>query len=352
MTSTVFARLLVVAGLAACVGILWETRAVPGSLTTLVGAPLALAPDVVSAHDGATEPLPVSGDPPSVRFWDAGPRTVTMSLKSGQTATYGVTVLDRGWLYGAIAALLLIVVMAPSALTPRPGASQGPWAHLVSERGGGMSLGRVQFLIWVLPPTILYGALSLVSHALAPIDTQLAILLGLSGATTTLGAASNPPAADVSPETPPRLADLVQDWDARPDLSRYQYLLLSGVASIVIVAAFLQNLQFPAIPTPLLYLVAASQGTYLATKAVKTSRQDAQTSDQGSQGLTAIISAAPSALRLGAAEISLVDAPPGEASPEGSMEVPDRPRAAASVPRPPASASKPVQASNGEDGHV
>lgn len=317
-----------------CVAVLWFTRAAPGSFTTLSGAPIGLDADAASARvdyppggSARSGSLQLSGDPPAVRLSDLGRATVTVTLKDGRILSYGAFVVDRGWLYGALAVLAALVLVAPYAFGTSFGMGRGPWSYLLTEAGGGLSLGRVQFVIWVVPATLLYLAISIVGHAPAPIDSQLAILLGLSGATTTLGAASNPRGSDTEPETPPRLADLVQDWDGRPDLSRYQYLFLSTIASLVIVAAFFQNLQFPAIPTPILYLVAASQGTYVATKAVKTSREGApsaaQGSADGSRGLVAVIGAAPSALRLGAGGGTRVDAPAGEATPDGSMVVPD-----------------------------
>jgi hypothetical protein len=177
-------------------------------------------------------------------------------------------------------------------------------------------LGRVQLLIWFLPAAVFWGAASLVAHGPAPMDTQLAILLGLSGATTTLGAAANPSAADESPDTDMHLSDLVQDWNSRGDLSRYQYLFLSLIGSLVLSAGFLQNLEFPAIPTPLLYLVAASQGTYVATKAIKTARQS---DDDPTSGPSIVISMAPSSLRAGVGRCERVAAPEGDATENGDM---------------------------------
>jgi len=61
----------------------------------------------------------------------------------------------------------------------------------------------------------------------------------------------------------------VQDWKGSGDLSRYQCLLVSAFGAATMVVAFFRDMTFPDIPDQFLYLVAASQGTYLGTKAVK-----------------------------------------------------------------------------------
>ncbi len=68
---------------------------------------------------------------------------------------------------------------------------------------------------------------------------------------------------------PPKLSDLVTDWRQQGDLSRYQYLLLSIVGAITMVAAFATSFRLPAVPQQLLILLGASQATYVGTKAVK-----------------------------------------------------------------------------------
>jgi hypothetical protein len=133
-------------------------------------------------------------------------------------------------------------------------------------------------------------------------DTTLAVLLGLSGATTLLSTAASPPVAsrpvtptsstpgvrEQSPPAPFAIAmlpamkvgeiqsfdarDLVTDWQGSGDISRYQYLLLSLVGATIFTIAFLRTVRIPTIPEQFLYLIAASQATYLGTKAVKAAK--------------------------------------------------------------------------------
>jgi hypothetical protein len=83
-------------------------------------------------------------------------------------------------------------------------------------------------------------------------------------ATRLFGATSDIPNLD------PR--DLVSDWQGGGDVSRYQYLLLSLVGATIFTIAFLRTVRIPAIPEQFLYLIAASQATYLGTKAVKAAK--------------------------------------------------------------------------------
>jgi hypothetical protein len=169
-------------------------------------------------------------------------------------------------LAGAALLLLIIAILLPYALR----GGRGAWYALLSEAAGGYSLSRVQLLIWFLPAAVLYGALSLTLHRFVDVGPQLVVLLGLSGATTLLGTAASPsqPAGPGDPVTAD-LQDIVSDWSSHPDLSRYQCLLLSLVGSIVMIAAFWRTLEMPVIPAAFIYLIAGSQSTYVATKAVK-----------------------------------------------------------------------------------
>ncbi len=266
---------------------------------------------------GVPAEVRLTGKPPVGRFKSSGDFQVTVSSDDSRDTNYAVKVVERSTLYVAMIALLGIAIAGPFAIASNE--VRRPWYRLLSEPAGGLSLGRVQFLIWFLPAAVFWGAESLVAHGPAPMDMQLAVLLGLSGATTTLGAASNPKAADDSDDAAMHLSDLVQDWNCRGDLSRYQYLFLSLIGSLVLSVGFLQHLEFPAIPVPLLYLVAASQGTYIATKAIKTTRQG----DDDAIGPSIVISMAPSTLRLGVGRCERVPAPKGHATPEGDMVVPE-----------------------------
>jgi hypothetical protein len=180
----------------------------------------------------------------------------------------------------------------------------GAWYFLLSERGGGLSLSRVQLLIWFLPAIAIYAGLSIPLHKFAPMDTTLAVLLGLSGATTLLGTVASP-ASPAAPQgqkapsvptgpfygaqtatgtTPPDEtiakfdpSDLVTDWRGDGDMSRYQYLLLTLVGATVFSIAFLGSMRIPTIPDQFLYLIGASQATYLGTKAVKATKDGSPT---------------------------------------------------------------------------
>lgn len=182
----------------------------------------------------------------------------------------------------------------------------GAWYFLLSEPCGGLSLSRVQLLIWFLPAVSIYAGASMPLHRFAPMDTTLAVLLGLSGATTLLSSAASPrvasrpvtPTPSVpgvrEPSPPPPFAtaletrmlpamkageipsfntrDLVSDWQGSGDISRYQYLLLSLVGATIFTIAFLRTVRIPVIPEQFLYLIAASQATYLGTKAVQAAK--------------------------------------------------------------------------------
>ena len=187
----------------------------------------------------------------------------------------------------------------------------GSWYYLLSESSGGLSLAKVQLLLWFLPAACIYAAISIPLHTFPPMDTTLAVLLSLTGATTLLSAASSPkdnqgaakaqpaaapavaapapsavagttPAAPASVATPgvpaggmpstiPDLSarQLVTDWQGNGDMSRYQYLLLTLLGVTIFTISFLKEFRIPTIPQQFLYLIAASQATYLGTKAVK-----------------------------------------------------------------------------------
>jgi hypothetical protein len=201
-----------------------------------------------------------------VRLPFVGVVSVEVKRNDNTESWHEVVVRPVSDLVCASVLLLVIAILLPYALR----GGRGAWYALLSEATGGYSLSRVQLLIWFLPAAVLYGALSFTFRRFVDIGPQLAVLLGLSGATTLLGTAASPsqPATPVAPVTAD-LQDLVNDWSSHPDVSRYQCLLLSLVGSIVMVAAFWRNLEMPTIPTAVIYLIAGSQGTYIATKAVK-----------------------------------------------------------------------------------
>jgi hypothetical protein len=250
-----------------------------GSDVAIVGAPYPVGGrEIVKVTYGvasSTPPLPldtttVDGVTTTrVHLDRLGTYAITITSQDGSSADRNVDVRSVSWLIGAALLFLVLAIMLPYALKGGGGA----WSELLSEKAGGLSLSRVQLLIWFLPTAVLYGALSFTLHRFVDVTTQLAVLLGLSGATTLLGTATSPPPPPASTNAASsELQDLVTDWSNQPDVSRYQCLLLSLVGATIMVAAFWRQLEFPQIPAAFVYLLAGSQGTYVATKAVKASK--------------------------------------------------------------------------------
>ena len=200
--------------------------------------------------------------------------------------------IARGRALWPLCAALLLLYSLPLLLlgaTPRrsrPGAidsaDRSAWIYLLSERGGGLSLGRVQFVIWFGLGFVMEAVLSIPVRALAPVNDTMVLLLGLGGATAILGAAATPKAgAATNASTTATLSDLVEDWSQNGDLSRYQVMVLTLFVAAGALLAFFNTLSTPTIPAPLLGLISASQATYLGTKAVKTTRMNAATAAAG-----------------------------------------------------------------------
>lgn len=158
-----------------------------------------------------------------------------------------------------------------------------PWYELMSEYAGGYSLSRIQLLIWFVPALLIFAALSIPLHQFAPVNTSMAILLGLSGATTLLGTAANPVStggaggnapvtdpASAPAHKPPNFCDLVRGCDGHADLSRYQNLLLTLFGALLLLVKFFDGFTMPVVPDEFLALVGVSQAAYVGTKAVKT----------------------------------------------------------------------------------
>jgi hypothetical protein len=238
----------------------------------------------------------------------SGLRTITLDAASTGSATqppFVVNVTPRRNAVPAAIGIALLVLLLPYALMARVQAKDedknavGPWYLLLSEAQGGLSLARVQLMVWFAPAIVLYGAVCITTLQFAELPGSLAALLGMSGATVLLGAAANPkegksapvpssPAASPNPLPPfpvasqpagpssdiarPSFSDLVKDWQDRGDLSRYQYLLLACVGAAVLVVGFFADGSLPELPSEFLAVVGASQATYLGTKAVKTAQ--------------------------------------------------------------------------------
>jgi hypothetical protein len=254
-----------------------------------------------------------------VRFVKADTFAVDIALADGGTVHRNVRVEPVRRLGWAALLFVIVAVLIPYAL-PRgslAGAGTttpwGPWYALLSEAGGGYSLARVQLLIWFFPTAVLYAAFSFTLQDFAEINAQIAVLVGLSGATTLLGTAASPTTTTASTgAVSPDMSDLVTDWNSQGDLSRYQYLLLSMVGATVMVAAFWRQLELPTIPAQFLYLVAGSQGTYVATKAVKTAKMgDADTTPAKKADISTLPVPAPATVTL---------APPATGTSIGSFQ--------------------------------
>jgi hypothetical protein len=212
---------------------------------------------------------------------------VVVQRLNGQTCP--LTFVKKSAALLAAAGVLCLALGLPYALfdpnlTTSGGKTHvGSWYYLLSESGGGLSLAKVQLLLWFLPAACIYAAISIPLHTFPPMDTTLAVLLSLTGATTLLSAATSPKGKPEAAETEaaapggvatstipdPSPKQLVSDWQGNGDMSRYQYLLLTLLGATIFTISFLKEFKIPTIPQQFLYLIAASQATYLGTKAVK-----------------------------------------------------------------------------------
>ncbi len=290
LRSPLIARLVLMCAFVALAWTYYRSRAPIDYQVTVVGAPFSIGAGNVTTvtatpvgRDGQVvpnvEPTDLSPEPYTaddgktafrVRLRFDGCQRVLFTAGGVPSQIY-VRALPASTLALAMLLLSVIAVFVPYALsgTAASGA-KGAWYQLLSEPKGGYSLSRVQLFVWFLPAAILYGALSFTQQGFAEINAQISLLLGLSGATTLLGTATSPSAATSSKENEaPDLRDMVQDWNEHGDVSRYQYLLLSVVGVLVMIAAFWRRIEMPTVPSQFLYLVAGSQGTYLMTKAIK-----------------------------------------------------------------------------------
>jgi hypothetical protein len=172
--------------------------------------------------------------------------------------------------YWSAAATVLFFLTLPALFVRRRAddPTTSALALTLSERGGGLSLARVQFMIWFLPSLAMLAAVSVPLLAMPDIDATFAALFGLAGLTTALGTATSPERPD-DPVPPPEARQVVEDWNNTVDFSRLQYLAISLVGAAALLAVFLVTLRVPVVPQGLLALLGASQATYLGTKAVK-----------------------------------------------------------------------------------
>ncbi len=201
-----------------------------------------------------------------------------------------LSVIPKRATYAAFAGMLIFLFGLPYLLLGRvaqaPVKTHDPWLFMLADARGGLSLGKVQLLLWFFPATALYVAFSVPMHEFAPIDATLAVLLGMSGLTTLFSNAANPKETARESRGGPRalsLRDLVEDFQHNGDLSRYQHLVLCFLGSVVFVVAAFDRFTIPSVPKEFLMLLGASQGTYVGTKAVKAAGASAARSE-GARG--------------------------------------------------------------------
>lgn len=200
-----------------------------------------------------------------------GWEVLAATFEAGQTAEpLRVVLVDAACGIEAGVGILLLTLALPFLFMN----VKNPWYQLLSEGDAGLSLGRVQLLLWFVPALFIYSALSLPLLRPAPLDPTLSALLGLGGFTTLLSTAASKPSAPASEgaTTISSLPDLVTDFDNQTDLTRYQYLAVSALGSFSLLVSFIASMTMPSIPKEFLYLVAASQAAYVGTKAVKATR--------------------------------------------------------------------------------
>ncbi|HEU4582579.1 MAG TPA: hypothetical protein VFS67_30190 [Polyangiaceae bacterium] len=331
------ARLLLLLCLLVGVALCWFHQPPPGAEAAVQNAPYVVGgPEVREVRvvtngwgDNVTLSEPLQLDPKLEQGQVVAQRVrLAMDTKlrifraQGAFVDREVVTYSPFLLYGFIAVFALVVLLLPYAMSRDSEQKLGPWYQLLSEPHGGYSLARIQLLLWSLPVAVLYSALSAADRSFLSIDTQLQLLLGTSGITTFLSTAASPPSEGATISSA-ALSDMVTDWDGHGDVSRYQYLVLSLLGSLVLVVSFLQKLDFPDVPAELLYLVGGSQITYIATKAVKQAKSSAPASGTSTPGPTPVTTAPSALMALAAApEGHVVEAPAEVATVDGSVRLP------------------------------
>lgn len=299
--------LLLVAALLLCVFACWPSLLLPSVRSVLEGSPFEVSPGTarVVVREGPPRPrvrelvVERRGDPNAPSFVHLPEDLSRAEVVRLDGSSEMIHLIPRSHALAAAVAALLLLISVPGLLLRKTGS---PWYSLLAEPGGGFSLSRVQLLLWWAAAFVSYSALSLPVCSFIPLTPQFAVLLGLSAATTVLGGALSPSAAQASTSTPvstptlsspppapqppfrpersaasprtsevppPDPADLVSDWRGNGDVTRYQYLLLSLVGAILLLLTVARELTLPSIPEQFLYLLAISQGTYVAAKGVK-----------------------------------------------------------------------------------
>lgn len=328
-------RLLLLLCVLVGVSLCWVQQPPPTAECTIVGAPFVVGgPEVTRVFrvdpgprtELVIDPKLSDGHVVETRVRLSGNVILEIERGGEPLVRRSVVVYSPFLLYAFLAVFALVALLLPYALAP-PGVERRPaWCDLLSEQGDGYSLARVQLLLWSVPVAVIYGAASVVNRSFMSIDTQLQILLGLSGATTFISTAASPAPADRVNGAPAALSDMVSDWDGQGDVSRFQYLLLSLFGVVVVVVSFLQKLELPQIPTELLWLVGGSQATYIATKAVKQAQRPAPVAARGGPAPPApptVVGAPGTLVALAAAPTGeVVSAPVELGTTDGSIRLP------------------------------
>ncbi len=250
-------------------------KIVLASATTAATCTSASDPKQSMSCRFAVETTQGAATQPTLTLLEFGTHLVTSTV-GGQTVT---TTWRATPIWTALPAMLGIVILmlfAPSIIRTASGDTTFTWMHLLSEPGGGYSLSKTQLAIWWVPAMVITGAILAIKLDGTNLPASFAVLLGLSSATGALGVAASPRMI-AEKTTPNALTDLVKDWQDTGDFSRYQYLMLSVVGSASVIIAFILEARLMEIPTELLALIGASQTTYLATKAIKASREEKPT---------------------------------------------------------------------------
>ena len=236
--------------------------------------PIACRSVTILRSNGEESPLRMTRDGMAARL-PLGKEAKALALKlyprDGDTTPFEYRVsLVSTWsaLVAAAGALLLLLALPRLFITPTlADKTSRAMAIVLSEPRKGLSLARVQLLVWLAVGLAILAAVSLPLLALPEIDGSLAVLLGLGGLTTVLGGAASPDLGNevVSPEA----RDLIEDWNKQPDFTRVQCLVVTLVGAIVVLLAFFTTMEAPVIPAGFIALIGGSQATYLGTKAVK-----------------------------------------------------------------------------------
>jgi hypothetical protein len=215
------------------------------------------------ADDGASAVLPAELTQGSVL-------TIVPKDHTQAAITWRVGIVDRRVGYFAAASAWGFFLTLVAVFGAPPGEVSGQaLRRSLSEPGGGMSLGRIQLLVWFLPALGILSALSLPLLATPDVPSSLGVLFGLSGLTTTLGAAASPNVKNAALPTTLTVSQALEGWQDGLDFSRVQYFALSLIGALALIANFVATMRCPDIPQGLLMLVGASQATYLGNKAVK-----------------------------------------------------------------------------------